>query len=914
MTSLLLILSALAAPPSDPSTATVGNVFVCDFEEPSDRDFDGWPDGWTRARSRELPEFVRIGIVAEPGDSGSDSSGAVRVNHCLQIELNGGGAVVSSLPQPISPRFSFLLTLRLKTAGLTHDGAWATLSLIDSDGKVLQSDESPRLTSSPDWQDIQIGPIAAVSNKAAKAVVSLHLQPRGKHEDLNGKVWFDDLRIVRLPRMTLAANSPTGLFMKREGAELVCEVSGICVRDPQVRFELFDQRGERLAEHTTPLLSPDDLAKAATAALPEDGYAGHASWSPPLEEYGYYRVRAQLFARESEQILLDRVQSLAVLRPLAPTKQSEFGWTLAGGETPLAYGALATLLGQAGVGWAKMPVWYDARETEKADRIAWFAEQLSIQGIELVGILDQPPPELRAVFRDPGRLPLATVFAEPELWQPAVGPVMTRLSLKVHWWQLGDDGDVSFVGYPQLEQKIVEIKRHLEQYGQQIHVGLNWRWLYVPPKVPAERTAPWDYLSYGIEPPLTADEIAAYVQQPAKAQRSSPARRATPASRKISTGSQPVTRSAAGPQRWLLLPPLARDEYSTAIRVQDLVMRMIAAKIQGAEAIFAPQPLSDEQGIMNSDGSPGELLVPWRSTAMLIGGKEYLGPLQLRDGGTGHIFARDGRAVMAVWSDRPGTERIYLGDDIEQIDIWGRDVWGKGKKPPQVEDNGRQVHELKVGPLPTFVTGLSEAVARWQAALAFDNSQLSSVAGREQMIVVKLRNTFPQAVSGDVMLHAPKSWIVDSRPTRFKIAEGEELALPIPIALQADATSGPQPVRLDFEISGQGSARFSVYRTLQLGLDDVQVELTTRLRKNDGVLVAELHLTNLSDRPLSFECSLFAPGRRRETRHVINLRRDGATLAFVLANGDELIGQKLRLKAEEIGGARVLNLPVTAER
>src|SRR5437870_13239179 len=101
MTQLLVILSCLAVPPSDPLAATVGDVFVCDFEEQNDRDFDGWPDGWTRRRSRELPEFVRVGIVAEPADA---ASGLPSVNHCLEIELNGGGAVISCLPQTISPR------------------------------------------------------------------------------------------------------------------------------------------------------------------------------------------------------------------------------------------------------------------------------------------------------------------------------------------------------------------------------------------------------------------------------------------------------------------------------------------------------------------------------------------------------------------------------------------------------------------------------------------------------------------------------------------------------------------------------------------------------------------------------------------------------------------------------------------
>jgi hypothetical protein len=59
---------------------------------------------------------------------------------------------------------------------------------------------------------------------------------------------------------------------------------------------------------------------------------------------------------------------------------------------------------------------------------------------------------------------------------------------------------------------------------------------------------------------------------------------------------------------------------------------------------------------------------------------------------------------------------------------------------------------------------------------------------------------------------------------------------------------------------------------------------------------------------------LFAPGRRRETRQVIHLGRERTTVAFVLPRGEELIGQKLWLQVEEIGGSRVLNYSPTAER
>ena len=263
---------------------------------------------------------------------------------------------------------------------------------------------------------------------------------------------------------------------------------------------------------------------------------------------------------------------------------------------------------------------------------------------------------------------------------------------------------------------------------------------------------------------------------------------------------------------------------------------------------------------------------------------------------------------MVVWSDEPTREWIFFGDDVEQIDLWGR-----ATKPALVEHEGQTQHEIEVGHSPTFITGLSEAVARWQVALSFENQRLASIFGREQLIVLELRNTFPQGVGGEVTLHAPKSWSYDTRPLRFKLTEGDLLKLRIPVTLLTDANSGPQPLRLDFDITADRNYRFSVHRTLQLGLEDVQLRLTTRLR-DDGALLVEQQLTNLSDFPISFQCILFPPGRRRETRQVIDLARGRNTLTFVLPEGRELLGQKLWLRAEEIRGPRVLNYTITAER
>lgn len=907
MTVLCWILSCLAATPNDGLPLPGGEAFVCDFELSTDRDYDGWPDGWYRHRSPALPDYLMVHIVRETpvSEAAACPDRPAATNHALQIELDGGGAMISSPLVPVSGQYSLLATCRLRTLGLVHDAAWLELELLDAQGRSLKTYASSPVGGSAAWHTVRIGPINAVPAEASQAQMHLRVGPRGELADLTGQVWLDDVRLLRLPRMRLSANHPAASYPRAEGIELRCEVSGIQVRDPQVLFELFDREGQRLAQ-TRVSLTRIPAGKRGADAAGETG--GHAVWRPPIEDYGYYVVRAALHADDRQEALLDRTQSLVVLRPLPAVRESEFGWSLPR-EAPIPLGPLAALLGQAGLGWAKVPVWCEPEDTATADRIAWFAEQLSLLGIALVGVLDEPPPALRSQFREPGRLAAASVFAEPELWQPAVGPIMTRLSLKVRWWQLGDDQDLSFVGYPQVENKVAEIKRHLEQYGQQIHVGINWHWLHAPPR-PKAGGLPWSYLCYSAEPPLTAEEIATYLAQAVPA---------APGDAAASTGGSAAGSAAArarsgrlrlrlatgeGPRPWLLLAPLPREGYSRSTRVQDLVLRMLAAKMHGAAGIIVPQPFDDEAGLMQADGSPGELLLPWRTTATLVGGSEYLGALQLPGGTIGHVFARDGRAVLAVWSDQPTTEYVFCGDEAEQIDVWGR-----GRRLELSQRDGRPLQALPIEPLPTFVTGLSEAAARWQAVVDFENPRLTSVTGREQIVYLRLVNTFPQAVNGELRIDAPRSLGLESRPMRFKIAQGETLRLPLVVTLAPDANSGAQPVRLDFEVAGH---HFSVHRTLLVGLDDVRVEAASRLK--DGTLLVEQHLTNLSARPLSFQCVLFAPGRRRETRQVFLPAHDRTTIVFALPQGEELLGQKLWLRAEEIRGSRVLNYTLAAER
>ena len=59
------------------------------------------------------------------------------------------------------------------------------------------------------------------------------------------------------------------------------------------------------------------------------------------------------------------------------------------------------------------------------------------------------------------------------MWRPSLDPVLTSLSLKVRWWQLGLDNDTSFVGYPKAAEQVAQVRRLIARFGQQVYLGVG---------------------------------------------------------------------------------------------------------------------------------------------------------------------------------------------------------------------------------------------------------------------------------------------------------------------------------------------------------------------------------------------------------------------------------------------------------
>jgi hypothetical protein len=863
----LLIMAIVPDAPIDARYPEAVTVFHCTFDASWDQNFDDWPDHWTRRKGRGFPHYVSIKIDRRPSPQGE---------RCLQIELDGGAAVAYSPPVEIDPLFGYVLEGYLKTEGLEYDRAYFSVTLLDEQRQRLETFCSRKIRQTSGWQKIRLGPIAPGSDDARLAIIGLHVQGESQ-ADLKGAASFGDVWLGRLPRLALSTIGAYNFFDQDEPVEVDCVASGFVDLGgaPRVTFQLEDVLGRELARCERPLntLAADIGGKVLPISLSEGPEAsiGKTTWKPPVPGPGFYRVRATMRGRH--RLVLQQELTLAVFdRQQVPTG-GEFGWTLPRGQRPLPLPLLTRLISQAGINWVKYPLRCDPRDgDELIEHLITFGERLGQQGIELVGLLTSSSRQ--------SRTPAAEVFtAEPKDWYPSVEPVLSRLATRVRWWQLGDDTDTSFVDCPNLAGKIAQVKAELDRIGRDVNLGMGWGWLDELPQAPQGK-APWQFLTLSADPCVTEQELATYLD---------------------------ATRQSQF-QRWVVIEPLSKDHYPVEVRAADLVRRMIAAKIHGAQAIFCPDPFSTSRGLLNDDGTPGELLFTWRTTARTLGGAEYLGSIELPRGSPNQLFSRGGQVVMVVWNDEPPAssiteEIIYLGEDVRQIDLWGRSV-----RPDRQEH--RQV--IRAGRLPSFVTGIHEPIARCRQDFALAEKRIPSISNRPHQNAFRLKNHFGRAVVGRAELVLPEAWKVSPREANFWLADGEQLEQGFQITLPHHASSGRHLIRTDFELQAERSYRFSVYRPLEVGLGDVYIEIVTRLNERGELEVAQ-RMVNRGDGPVSFRCQLLAPHRRRETTQVIGLAPGRDEKLYRLAEGQQLIGQTLWLRADEVGGPRVLNYRFPAE-
>jgi hypothetical protein len=480
MSILLTILIVAAAP--DGSTgaprAEAVDAYRAGFDQDADHDFDGWPDGWTRQTGPGFPHYVGIKLANDESADGG---------RCLRIDLDGGAAAAFTPPIPIGPNHSYLAEVRVRTERLKHNEAFLSITIADKDRRPLATSRSRGVTQADEWTTLAVGPVDATDSEARFAIVGLHLEPT-TGQDIKGSALFDTVWLGRLPHFTLSANRPLHLYQTSDKVELVCQGTGVEGNDMQVRFELLDALGQVVSVADRPLEAPIKAPMATEASAVPSSEKATMTWRPSIPDVGYYRARASL--RTEGQVVYARELSLAVVSSTVRPATGEFGWTFPHGEGPIPLAALPPLLGQVGVHWVKFPLWHEDQDYKRAGALAALCERLGAQRIEVVGMLAEPPIGLRPQFGETEHLTAADIFSAPvDAWYPSLEVVMTPLSMKVRWWQLGTDGDMSFVGDPRLAEKMAGLKEHFNRLGPDVRLGFGWKKSSPPTSTPRARRA-----------------------------------------------------------------------------------------------------------------------------------------------------------------------------------------------------------------------------------------------------------------------------------------------------------------------------------------------------------------------------------------------------------------------------------------
>ena len=704
----------LAAPcASDGRQSDSVTVFHCAFGDDWDVNYDGWPDRWERKTGIDYPHYVNIAIHDDDG---------VESKKCLNIDLDGAAAAVASPPIPVLSRFSYVFEGRLKNEGLKYSAVVLSVEFCDAAGRVLQMVKSEPISTTNGWQSVPIGPVEPRDRATDHAILRLTVV-RGSKGDLQGHVSLTDLSLERLPRIDVVTNNPCNVYTDRNSVSVKCELSGIREQDPEIDFQLLDGSNQVLQSERSHLKAQRIVNKlnrgsdAAEKSDAPDGYEGSIDWKPTIPDYGFYRISVRMSTADhtaagaagESQLAPPRTVDLVVVPPLDMPKRGEFGWTLPEGDQPLSFQDLSRLLPQVGINWTKVPVWFDANDQQRGDELIRFVELLGASNIDVVGIIDRPPSKLKIGGRAVRDLSIADILSQDSAtWSTALEPVMSRLALRVRWWQLGRDTDASLITQPKLNKRIEDVRTALFRFGQEVRLGLcgDWEaadahhgkvsWDFAQLSLPSETSEKKFETLLAKEHSNTAQRWITIDPPPA-------ARYQARSDEGSGIAAAPIQSLLGGPAyalpAWIQTADDAprKNEVSRTARASAFVHRLVAAKLNGADAIIITNPFDDQNGLMSSDGMPAELLLPWRTTAAMLGGAQYLGRLQLPNDSPNEVFLRpDGQVVMVVWNDHPVRELLYLGDNVRQYDLLGARTCSLCKTANKRSTFGRLHHSCSV--------------------------------------------------------------------------------------------------------------------------------------------------------------------------------------------------------------------------
>ncbi len=863
-------LGLLAIAHGSQDASDVEFIYECRFEGDSDINYDDWPDDWRRQTGTGFPQYNRLTIQVDPLDPN---------NRVMELALDGGQAALYSPPIKIDQQCSYRLRCRLNLPQQPEHGreAWASLTLFDAEQQPLSVHRLPILQNTDGWVELESSLITVESTDVVAGIIGLHVRPTAA-TSLFGKAYFDDVTLQELPRLHLEFSNPLHVFITPESVRLTCRVSGMRRSESNLRFDLFNERGKLLNSEVYRLDKETQISKVVVA---RDGTSQGFAWQElnwqlvssdlPQETeaaYGYYRLAITLMDREVNPLV--REMSFVVMPPENIGRETLFGCVFPNSIIHYDQYGLGSTLQHLGINWLKLPIWLDHQDQVQTAALGNLLQRLARLEIDVVGILDEPPPRIYQKFwqHEHG---IAALTNDVDTFLEAIQPLLIEWSLRIDRWQIGSDEDSGIAENLVNIDKMQKIKEHFRKYGEQTKIGLPWHWMMQRPKHEKQH---WDFQCLVADPPLTSGEMEYNLRR---------------------LQSESVRESYVGIQ------PLDRRSYDLATRVQELCRQMIEVKRSGFSRAYVPNPMHPDSGLFSQENNPSEILLPWRTLAVHLNGAQYLGPIQLPNGSVNHWFSKNDQAFAFVWNEQETRETLYLGPQARVSDLWGRN---------ESIDLVDGAQSIRVDKWPRLWQGLDLSVALIRLSIQFDRTSLDNVSSQQQPLQLQFQNHFPHGVRGNVFLSNTDLFSQDIR-LPFQSGRGERIESIIPVVLRSDAITDQHLLRLDFKLTNDELPSFSAWKSIRVGSEDV--EFVTRQKLEDNRFVTVITLINRTDHPVTYSVMLRPKDRKHSSVMFYGAPPGQSSKSIVLYNANDLVGTNLWMRATDEKRLRSMNFILKVE-
>ena len=800
-----------------------------------------------------------------------------------------GGSTSLILERGVIPVFDgadYQVTLQIRTEGLKTSRAVVEARFLDASGKVIESSivRSKPIITDGQWKEVAIDLLGGAHEVAFLQVEFLVLQAdqlktRGVvSPDLSGAAWFDEMKVVQLPRIELSTRTSGNVLISPAKPALEVSVRDLTGEQLDLQVEVFDAAGKRVF--------------IERKAVPPGRSV--TSFAPKLPGYGWFRSRATV---QSEKEPVGNADvDFVYLRDGSLTKGADharFG-LVTDDPHPVAMNAMTALATGLGVSQVTMPAWFPELEKTNISRtiqnLVPVVDSLSRRGFTVGLSLPRTPEELAQEAKIDPDLVWPVFSMDPAIWQAYLDPFLDRFGQRVTFWRIGSIETPRQGSLATLPARINKVHSSLARLVPGPKIGV---------------TLPGEFVSPNIGP-----SACAVVRVPLDV--------------------PPEAMSfLAGANQSFVIPQVVDSPLTISQRIDDLARRTIelwAAIGDDPTTSIAIEHPWTITGNRRPEVAPTPEFAVFRTLVDHLTGMRVIARFPAPPGIRAYLLSPisdSNEGTIVAWNESAPASSAFLAGSFGQGQIQIVDLFGNASTPVIDIHADQELVSQPTPPLripltssPIFIEHVDLPLVKFISSVKIDPPILQATTRANEHGIV-FKNTWSSGLTSRLTIVRPggtlladgtadRSWTISPRVGRATLATGEEARIPVMVGFGPGEEAGGKQFTIDFDLTTERQyGRIRINTDIELALDGIDLQAHAfRSPGPDGEdLVVEASLTNETGRSMNAEITAFAAGLPRDRRSIPALETNSrATRRFVFKG-----------VAKQLSGTRVV-LSVTEEQ